>query len=218
VRPKFCVWSDCRAPAQKQWMFASKRDTRSSIGPKVLLAAVVAVAGVIGIRGIDPQVIDAGWVQDSPAHLPKISLSTATTKRSGIVAAIPLPPRRALTAGEATVFSRRPDPELSQPHTTVAAVEPLAEAATPLVLAEIPDAQAKADTQPPQPAPGGAAKSADKSRAVLVVRKAMVVQKKTVQVEHRQRSHSGAYVQNGGWSWPSGGWMGYSPFGNSRSF
>jgi hypothetical protein len=126
MRPKFSVWSDCRAPAQKHWMLASKRGTRSSTGPKVLLAAVVAVAGVIGISGIDPQVIDAGWVQDSPTHLPKISLSTATTKRSGIVAAIPLPPRRALTAGEATAFSRRPDPELLQPHTTAAAVEPLA--------------------------------------------------------------------------------------------
>ena len=62
-------------------------------------------AGVIGISGIDPQVIDAGWTQDSPAHLPKISLSTPTTKRSGIVAVIPLPPRRTLTANEATVSS-----------------------------------------------------------------------------------------------------------------
>lgn len=218
MRPKFSVWSDYGAPVQKHWMSTSKQGTRSSIGPKILLAAAVVVAGVIGISGIYPQVIDAGWVQDLPPHLPKISLSTAATKRSGIVAAIPLPPRRALTAGEATVFSRRPDPELSQPHTAVAAVEPLAETATPLAVAEIPDAQAKADTLPPQPAPRGAAKSADKSRAVLVVRKAMVVQKKAVQVEHRQRSHSGAYVQNGGWSWPSGGWMGYSPFGNSRSF
>jgi hypothetical protein len=53
---------------------------------------------------------------------------------------------------------------------------------------------------------------------VLVVKKAMVVQKKAAQVERRQRSHSGAFVQNGGWGWPGGGWTGYSPFGNSRSF
>ena len=83
MRPKFCVWSDYRAPAQKQWMLASRRDTRSSIGPKILLAAVVVVAGVIGIRGIYPQVIDAGWVQDSPAHLPKMSLSTADDEAVG---------------------------------------------------------------------------------------------------------------------------------------
>jgi hypothetical protein len=206
MRPKFSVWSDYLGPARKHWMLGSKRGTRSSIGPKISLAAVVVVAGVIGISGIDPQVIDAGWVQDSPTHLPKMSLSTPTTKRSGIVAVIPLPPRRALTAGEATVLSPRPT------------VEPLAETATPLAVAEIPDAQAKANTLPPEPAPAGAAQLADKSRAARVVKKAMVVQKKAVQVEHRQRSHSGTYVQNGGWGWPSGGWTGYSPFGNSRSF
>jgi hypothetical protein len=204
MRPKFSVWSDYLGPAQKHWMLGSKRGTRWSIGPKISLAAVVVVAGVIGISGIDPQVIDAGWVQDSPTHLPKMSLSTPTTKRSGIVAAIPLPPRRALTAAEAKVFSPGP------------AEEPLAE--TALAVAESPDAQAKANARPPKPVPAGAAKLADRSRAALVVKKDVVAQKKTVQVEHRQRNHAGAYVQNGGWGWPSGGWTGYSPFGNSRSF
>ena len=50
------------------------------------------------------------------------------------------------------------------------------------------------------------------------VKKVMVVQKKPAQVEQRQRSHSGTYVENGGWGWPGGGWTGYSSFGNSRSF
>jgi hypothetical protein len=184
MRPKFSVWSDYQGPAQKHWMLGSKRGTRSSIGPKISLVAVVVVAGLIGISGIDPQVIDAGWMQDSPTDLPKMSLSTLTTKRSGIVAAIPLPPRRALT----------------------------------LAVAEIPDAQAKANALSPEPVPAAAAKLTDKSRAVLVAKKAMVVQKKAVHVERRQRSHSGVYVQNGGWGWQSGGWTGYSPFGNSRSF
>ena len=60
---------------------ASRRGTGSSVGPKILLAAVVVVAGVIGISGIYPQVIDAEWVQDAGTHLPIMSLSTAATKR-----------------------------------------------------------------------------------------------------------------------------------------
>jgi hypothetical protein len=206
MRPKFSVCSDYLGPAKKHWMLESKRGTHSSIGPKISLAAVVVVAGVIGISGIDPQVIDAGWMQDSPTHPPKMSLSIPTAKRSGIVAAIPLPPPRALTAGEATAFSPRP------------AVAPLAATGMPLAVAEVPDAQAKTNTLPPKLAPAGVAKLADKSRAALVVKKVVVVQKKAAQVEHHQRSHSGTYVQNGGWGWSGGGWTGYSSFSNSRSF
>src|SRR6202163_1325997 len=58
MRPKFSMWSDYGAPAQRQWMSASRRGNGSSVGPKILLAAVVVVAGVIGISGIYPQVID----------------------------------------------------------------------------------------------------------------------------------------------------------------
>jgi hypothetical protein len=145
-------------------------------------------------------------MQDSPTHPPKMSLSIPTAKRSGIVAAIPLPPPRALTAGEATAFSPRP------------AVAPLAATGMPLAVAEVPDAQAKTNTLPPKLAPAGVAKLADKSRAALVVKKVVVVQKKAAQVEHHQRSHSGTYVQNGGWGWSGGGWTGYSSFSNSRSF
>jgi hypothetical protein len=169
-------------------MLGSKRSTHSLIGPKISLATVVVVAGVIGISGIGPQVIDAGWMQDSPAHPPKMSVSTPTAKRSGVVAAIPLPPPRALAlaAGEATAFSPRP------------VVAPLAATGTPLGVAEVPDAQAQTNTVPPKPALAGAAKSADKSRTALVARKVVGVQKKAAQVERRQRSHSGTYVQNGG--------------------
>jgi hypothetical protein len=38
---------------------------RTSIGPIILLAAAAVVAGVIGISGIYPQVIDAEWAQDA---------------------------------------------------------------------------------------------------------------------------------------------------------
>ena len=88
MRPKFSLWSDYGAPAHKHWMSAPKKGTRTSIGPMILLAAVMVVAGVIGISGIYPQIIDAEWVQDTGTHPPKMSLSSphATRKRSGIVA------------------------------------------------------------------------------------------------------------------------------------
>ena len=86
MRPKFSIGSDYGAPAQRPWMSASRRGTGSSVGPKILLVAVVVVAGVIGISGIFPQVIDADRVPEASARLPKMSLSAPTTKRSGIVA------------------------------------------------------------------------------------------------------------------------------------
>jgi hypothetical protein len=147
-----------------------------------------------------------------------MSLSTPTAKRSGIVAAIPLPPRRAVTTGEATVSAARPAPELSYRRTTVATAEPPAETAIPWGAAGIPDAQGKADALPPEPAPIVAAKPVEKSRAAAAVKKAMVVQKKVVQVKHHQPSYSGAYAQYGGSGWPGGGWTGFSPFSNFRRF
>jgi hypothetical protein len=100
MRPNFTMWSDYGAPAQRQWMSTSKRSAGSSIGPKILLAAVVVVAGVIGISGIYPQVIDAEWMQDNGTHLPILSLPTsATTKPSSTAAALPLRGRHAVTAG-----------------------------------------------------------------------------------------------------------------------
>jgi hypothetical protein len=211
MRPKLAMWSDYGTPAQKHWMSsASKRGARTSIGPKILLAAVMVVAGVIGISGIYPQVIDAEWVQDaSGTHLPKMSPPPAdvTTKRSGIVAAIPLPPRRVVTTGQAAVSS--PAPELSQLRTSVGATsvgaaEPQAETATPLAIAAVPDAEAKAD-DPADPA-AAAAKPADKPK-VAVVKKKVVV--------HRQRSYAGAYAQSGGWGgWGGGGGL-FQPFGGN---
>jgi hypothetical protein len=197
MRPKFSMSSDYGAPAQRQWMSASRRGTGSSVGPKILLAAVVVVAGVIGISGIYPQVIDTQRVQDAPTHLPIMSLSAPTTKRSGVVAAISLPPRRAVTTGEATVSSPRPASEPSQLRTAVAAVEPPAETATPLDVAEIPDVQADV------------AKPAEKSRAAVAVKKAVVVRKKVVRVEyHHPEAHQqisqAVKVQGPNFDWHSG--------------
>jgi hypothetical protein len=149
-----------------------------------------------------------------PLPCPKMSLSTPTTKRSDIVAAIPSPQRRTVTTGEATVSAARPTPELSHPRTKVATAEPPAATAIPRGAAEIPDEQAKADALPPEPAPTVASKPVEKSRAAAAVKKAVVVRKKVAQAKRPQPSYSGAYAQNGGSGWPGGGWTGYSPFGN----
>ena len=125
MRPKLSMWSDYGAPAQRQWMSTSRRGNGSSVGPKILLAAVVVVAGVIGISGIYPQVIDAEWVQDTGTHLPIMSLSTAAAKRvPGTAAAVPSPQRRAATTGQGAGPSPRSasPPEVSR--TSVAAAVP----------------------------------------------------------------------------------------------
>jgi hypothetical protein len=177
-------------------MSASKRGPRTSIGPMILLAAVMIVAGVVSISGIYPQIIDAEWVRDTSTHLPKMSLSShhATIKRSGIVAAIPL---GAVTTGEAEVSSRAPAPEPSQLRTTVPGLEPLA-------VAAIPNAEAKAEATAAESAPPNPTKTPS------------VVKKKVVRVEHRQRGYPGAYAQyGGGWNdWAGGGWSGFQRFGN----
>jgi hypothetical protein len=203
--PKFSVWSDYGASAHKHWMSAPKRGTRTSIGPMILLAAVMVVAGVIGISGIYPQIVDAEWVQDTGTHPQKMSLSSphATRKRSGIVAAIPL---GAVTTGEAAVSSRTgPAPELSQLRTTVADLEPSAETAAPLAVAAIPNAEAKAEATAAQTALPKPAK------------KPKVAKKKVVRVEHHERGYSSAYAQYGG-RWAGGGWSGFQPISNYRRF
>ena len=90
MRPKIAMWSDYGAPRHKHWRSPSRRSRGSSIGPKILVAAVVVVAGVIGISGIYPQVIDSEWVQGPSPRSQRVAQSeptpTPTTRRSGIVA------------------------------------------------------------------------------------------------------------------------------------
>jgi hypothetical protein len=212
MRPKFSMWSDYGAPAQRQWVSASKRGTGASIGPKILLVAVVFVAGVIGISGIYPQVIDAEWVPDTTGtRLPVVSLSKSNPvarTRLGTAAAIPLPPTRVATTGQGTVSSPRPTPipDLSPLRAAIAAVETPPETATPAAVGEIADAEAKADALPAEAA---AAKPVEKPK---VVKKKVVV--------HHQRNFNGAYAQYNGWGgWPGGGWGGgYGGGGGYRRF
>jgi hypothetical protein len=112
MRTKIFMWSDYVSQTQKHRRSRSRRSTRSSIGPTILVVAGGVVAAVIGVSGIYPQIIDPDWVQtadtDSP-HSKNVANGATTTRRSGIVAAIPLPPRRvAITTGEAAVSAPRP--------------------------------------------------------------------------------------------------------------
>jgi hypothetical protein len=181
----------CGENMQRIWVSTSKRGAGSSIGSTVLLAAVVVVAGVMGISGIYPHVIDAEWTQDSGTHLPIMSspATSTTTKSSATATALPLRIHRVVTTGQATAaVPPRPTPELSPVRTSVAAVAPAPEAASPLSLAEVPDAQAKAEVPATQTSP-----------AKAVDRQTKLVKRKVAQ--HHQRSFAGGYAQYGGWGW-----------------
>jgi hypothetical protein len=191
MRPN-SMWSDYESRAHRQWMSTSKPGAGSSLGPKILLAALVVVAAVIGISGIYPRVIDAEWTQDSGPHLPKISLLTTSTtmKASATATALPLRARHVVTTGHTAGSPPRlaSAPEGSQLRTSVAAIAPVPEAAAPRALAEVPDAQAKVDALATQTLP---TKAVDKQTKV--------VKRKVAQ--HHQRSSAGAYAQYGGWGW-----------------
>lgn len=153
MRPKIAMWSDYGAPRHKHWRSPSRRSRGSSIGPKILVAAVVVVAGVIGISGIYPQIIDSEWVQGSSPHSQRVAHSepTPAARRSGIVAEIPLPPRRMpATTGEAVA----PPPVRAAAVPAPAAVAPTASAAAPARIAAAPAAPV---AQPVAPAPASQA-------------------------------------------------------------
>jgi hypothetical protein len=203
MRPRFSLWSDYGAPAHRQWKSPSKRG--ASIGPKILLAAAVVVAGFIGISRLFPQVIDARWTPD--ARLPVMSLSTpdARTKAVGAVATTALPSRRVTTTGQGTVLPPRPapTPNTAPPERAKAeAVAPAPQVAAPLAAAEVPEAQTKADALPAEAA-------AERAKSTKIAERAKpVVKKKVVHFAHR-RSFHGDYAQYNAWGWPGSGWGGW---------
>jgi hypothetical protein len=212
MRPKIALWSDYGVPTQKHWKSPYQRRRRSSIGPKVLLIAVVVVGGVIGVSGISPQIIDSEWAQNAATHAKRAVAEAMTTRRSTIVAAIPLSPRGTVTTtGEAGASASRPAApapaftERSQTRSSVAAVaRPRNESKLP--LADVPEAQAVADP-PAEAAPVTASEVESAKRHVA---RAPVVKKRVVRTVHH-RGYSGAYAQYGGWSvWGWGPGMGSS--------
>jgi hypothetical protein len=68
MRPKIAMWSDYGSPTQKRWRSRYRRGTRSSTGLRILLVAVACVAGVIGVSGVYPQIIDSEWARGMSAH------------------------------------------------------------------------------------------------------------------------------------------------------
>ena len=149
MRPKIAMWSDYGAPRHKHWRPSSRRSSRSSIGPKVLVAIVVVVAGVSGIY---PQIINSEWVQSAGSHAKRIPVAEArTARRIGIVTAVPLSPRHDATTDEAATSTPRGAPAVGEPlkaPSTVAAVERPANETAPTST----EAEAVADPLP-NPAP-----------------------------------------------------------------
>jgi hypothetical protein len=197
MRPKIALWSDYGVPTQKHWRSPYQRRRRSSIGPKVLLIAVVVVGGVIGVSGIYQQIIDSEWVQNAPTNAKRAVADAMIARRSTIVAAIPLSPHGTVTTtGEAGASASRPAAlaERSQMRSSVAAVaRPRNEIKPP--LPDVPDTQAVADP-PAEAAPATASQVGSAKRYVA---RAPVVKKRVVRTVHH-RGYSGAYAQYGGWS------------------
>jgi hypothetical protein len=185
-------------------MSPPRRGSGDSIGPKVLIAAVVIVACVIGISGIYPQVIDAEWVRDTGTRLPVMSLSSPDLRRTrALGAAAPTEPlsRRTTTTGQGMVSPphRTSTRDTRQPQlATAEAVAPTPEAAAPPAVSDVP--------LPAEAAPAPTTKIAEKPKPTGVAEKPKPVAKK-VRVAHR-RSFHGTYAQYNGWSWPGGGWGG----------
>ena len=206
MRPRFSLWSDYGAPWQRQWKSPSKRG--ASIGPKILLAAVVILAGFIGISGIFPQVIDARWTPDAVTPLPVMSLSTPNA-RSKAVGAVASPARRVITTGQGTLMppGPAPTPNGAPPEGAEAeAVTPAPRMAAPLAAAEVPEAQAKADALPAEVAPVPGTRAAERAKSTKMAERAKpVTKKKVVHFAHRRSSHSD-YAQYNAWGWPSSGW------------
>jgi hypothetical protein len=75
MRPKIAMWSDYGFPTQKRWRSRYQRSTRTSTGLKILLVAITCVAGVIGISGVYPQIIDSEWARGMSAHSQGIARS-----------------------------------------------------------------------------------------------------------------------------------------------
>ena len=220
MRPKIAVWTDYRSPTTKRWKSPYRRSTRPSIGLKVLLAAVVLVAGVVGVSGIYPQVIDSEWVRNATGtHVKRPAVAEATTKRApGPIAAVPLSPRgAAATTGDALASAPRavpPPRAVAEPQkgpSAVAAVDVPSSEMAPLPA----DAQAAQVVADPPVQPEVAANPAVRPAQRYVAR-APVVKKRVARVE-RRRSYSNSYAQYGG-GWGGGGWGGYSGFGSPYHF
>jgi hypothetical protein len=170
------MWSDQGARVQGRWWKSrSRRSTRSSTGLKILLAAGVVVAGVIGVSGVYPRVIDAEWVQGAGTYASRVPAPDAKattpdarmTRRADIPASIQAPPRSTAPATSvaavatpgpaAAMRTTRTAAGVATPRPATPAPSPLPAEAEPATLTETSDAAANADASS-TPAPTVAAK------------------------------------------------------------
>ena len=92
VRPKIAMWSDYGSPTKMRWRSRYRRGTRSWTGLKILLVAAACVAGVIGISGIYPQIINSQWARGTSAHSQGVTHSETAPETVGMMPAPQAPP------------------------------------------------------------------------------------------------------------------------------
>jgi hypothetical protein len=110
VRPKIAMWSDYGSPTQKRWRSRHRRGTRSSIGLRILLVAVASVAGVVGISGVYPQIIDSEWARGMNPHSQGFAHSETAPETVGLTQQTHPPAPRGLNGSlnsSATVRKRQ---------------------------------------------------------------------------------------------------------------
>jgi hypothetical protein len=181
-----------------------------------LLAAIVVVAGFIGIGGIFPQLIDPKWTPDAVPRLPVMSLSPdARTKALDAVAGPASPSRRVVTTGEGTSLPSRPARTRDTAPSERAAAE-APQAATPLGTAEIPEPQA--DALQAEAAPAPAARAAEQTKSTRTAQRPKPVVKKKVVHFAQRRSFHRDYAQYNAWGWPSSGWGSWGGWGGGYRF
>jgi hypothetical protein len=199
MRPKIAMWSDYGAPRHKHWRTPSRRSKRSSIGPNILVAAVVVAAAI----AVYPHIVDSEWVHKVSSQVKRAAVAEVkAARRMGLVTAVPLSPRRDATTVEAATSTPRAAPAVGEPlkaPSTVVAVERPANETAPTSA----EAEAVAD---PLSNPAATPLVTPAQRNVA---RAPVAKRRVVRTE-RHRGYSGAYAQYGG-GW--GGWPGLgSPY------
>jgi membrane-associated protease RseP (regulator of RpoE activity) len=195
VSMRFSLWSDY-GTARKYGI--SPRGP--SIGRKIFLTAVIAVAAVIGVRELYGQAVEKRGMLEPTARPQSLVTpsANATGRRSAGVAAIPLSPQPVLAADHTEVVAAAivspvpvPTPKPASEATAAEASAVSGDHAIPPALTAIPGAQAKANALPRPPValaairPGAAlatTKSADGPRNVGT--------RNVVHVAHRTR-HDG---------------------------
>jgi hypothetical protein len=80
MRPKIAMRLDYGFPTRKRWRSRYRRSARSSTGLRILLVAAACVAGVIGISGVYPQIIDSHWAPGMGAHSQGIAHSETASQ------------------------------------------------------------------------------------------------------------------------------------------